>query len=136
QPTVSNLNYVGRQVVPNAFTVGLGPTGAFDVFTYSRVHFIVDITGYYARPSPGGLYYHPLPAPVRLLDTRAGQPGPAGCDRPNTPIPGTGYRVELGATLQQCTDIPVGPGGAQALVGNATVVNSGSSAGFASLQPG
>jgi len=49
QPTVSNLNYVAGQVVPNAFTVGLGSgDGAFNIFASSSTHFIVDLAGYFA----------------------------------------------------------------------------------------
>ncbi len=48
------------------------------------IHFIVDVTGYYAPPS-SGLYYHPLPYPIRLLDTRAGTPT---CIARNAPLNG------------------------------------------------
>ncbi len=49
QPTVSNLNYVSGQIVPNAFTVGLGNSdGAFNIFASSSTHFIADLTGYFA----------------------------------------------------------------------------------------
>ncbi len=63
-PTVSNLNYNAGQTVPNAFTVGLGSGGSFDIYTPTQTHFVVDIAGYYAPPGQGGLYYHPLPQPV------------------------------------------------------------------------
>lgn len=49
QPTVSNLNYVSGQIVPNAFTVGLGRgDGAFNVFATTSTHFLIDLTGYFA----------------------------------------------------------------------------------------
>ena len=49
QPTVSNLNYTPGQVVPNAFTVGLGAgDGSFEIFAYSTVDFVVDLAGYFA----------------------------------------------------------------------------------------
>ena len=48
-PTASNLNYVAGQIVPNAFTVGLGSgDGAFNIFASSSTHFIADLTGYFA----------------------------------------------------------------------------------------
>src|SRR5213076_1018032 len=76
RPTVSNLNYVAGRIVPNAFTVGLGG-GAFDVYAYTSVDFIVDITGYCSAEASDangeGLLYSPLSSPIRLLDTRAGQ---------------------------------------------------------------
>ncbi len=96
---------------------GLGPDGAFKIYSHASTHFIVDITGYYAPPGQGGLYYHPLPAPVRLLDTR---PGETACDAPGAPLADDGtrsvlaHRTCLGATI---------PATAKAIVGNATVVN-------------
>ncbi len=117
QPNASNLNFTENQIVPNNFTVGLGPDGAFKIYSHASTHFIVDITGYYAPPGQGGLYYHPLPAPVRLLDTR---PGEIACDTPGAPLANDGtrtllaHRTCLGATI---------PSTAKAIVGNATVVN-------------
>src|SRR5205085_983366 len=85
--------------------VGLGDDGAFDVFAYTSIHFVVDITGYYAPPgAANGLYYHPLPQPVRVLDTRAGQPGPAGCDRPSQSLAGQAYRTETAAVVACAND--------------------------------
>jgi hypothetical protein len=117
QPTASNLNFSDNQIVPNSFTVGLGADGAFKIYSHAPAHFIVDITGYYAPPGQGGLYFHPLPAPLRLLDTR---PGETACDATNTALADDGtrtvtaHRTCLGATI---------PASARAIVGNATVVN-------------
>src|SRR5205823_1157169 len=117
QPYVSNLNYVPNQRVANAFTVGLGPDGAFKIYAYTGVHFIVDVTGYYAPPGAEGLYFHPLARPVRLLDTRAGG---LACDTPGAPIPGDSTRSA--PTRVSCEGLTI-PAGARAVVGNATVVN-------------
>jgi hypothetical protein len=117
QPNASNLNFSDNQIVPNAFTVGLGADGAFKIYSHASTHFIVDITGYYAPPGQGGLYFHSLPSPVRLLDTR---PGETACDSPGAPLPYDGsitvdaQRSCLGATI---------PTSAKAITGNATVVN-------------
>jgi CSLREA domain-containing protein len=84
QPTVANSNFKAGEVTNNFFTVGLGATGpdagAFKIFTSlfnggTNSEVIIDVTGYYAPPGAGGLYYHPLPAPVRLLQTFPGQTG-------------------------------------------------------------
>jgi hypothetical protein len=97
----------------------LGADGAFNIYSHGATHFIVDITGYYAPPGAGGLYYHPLPAPVRLLDTR---PGFGACNAPGAPLASDGVRSLtahgpcFGATI---------PSTARSVVGNATVVNSG-----------
>jgi hypothetical protein len=130
QPTVSNLNFVAGQVVPNSFTVGVGAgDGAFQIYTSSSTHFIVDITGYYAPPGQGGLYYHPLPRPIRLLDTRSGQ---AACHTPNSPIVGGGVRTEVARLT--CSGVVI-PAAAQAVVGNATVVSQSGGAGYITLFP-
>ncbi|MDQ3257034.1 MAG: Ig-like domain-containing protein, partial [Acidobacteriota bacterium] len=120
RPTVSNLNYSPEQVVPNSFTVGLGASdGAFQIYATSGINFIVDVTGYYSDQAVDtngpGLLYHPLPSPVRLLDTRAGEPA---CDTPGAPLTVGGARTEPARTA--CSGIPEG---AQVVVGNATVVN-------------
>jgi hypothetical protein len=117
QPNASNLNFSDNQIAPNNFTVGLGPDGAFKIYSHASTHFIVDITGYYAPPGTGGLFYHPLPNPVRLLDTR---PGQTACDAPGAPLGDdatravTAHGACAGATI---------PTTAKAIVGNATVVN-------------
>ena len=49
-PVVSNLNYVAGQIVPNAFTIGLDPSGAFNIYTPTSTHFIIDMSGYFALP--------------------------------------------------------------------------------------
>ncbi|MDQ3258194.1 MAG: hypothetical protein M3R15_30630, partial [Acidobacteriota bacterium] len=131
RPTVSNLNYVPEQIVPNSFTVGLNAAdGSFNIYASSSMHFIVDITGYYAPPATGGLYYHPLPSPVRLLDTRSGQPA---CDAPGAPLTGNNSRLQ--SARLTCNDVTI-PAEAQAIVGNATVVNdTGAAGGFVTLYP-
>lgn len=132
RPTVSNLNYVAGQTVPNAFTVGLGSGGSFDIFTPTQTHVIVDVAGYYAPPGAGGLYYHPLPYAVRLLDTRVGLPA---CDAPGAPVQGGVPRTETARIA--CSGLVL-PSNAVALVGNATVVNTqaGAGGGYVTLYPG
>ena len=48
QPVVSNLNYVAGQIIPNAFNVTVGADGAFNIYTPSQTHFIIDLSGYFA----------------------------------------------------------------------------------------
>jgi hypothetical protein len=117
QPTASNLNFRNDQIVANSFTVALGSDGAFNIYSHASTHFVVDITGYYAPPGPGGLYFHPLPKPVRLLETRPGEPG---CDTPGAPLAANGARDVLATGA--CADVTI-PSSAKAIVGNATAVN-------------
>ncbi|MEP7338038.1 MAG: S8 family serine peptidase, partial [Acidobacteriota bacterium] len=81
-PLAANMIYEPGQILSNNFTVGLSSDGKFNVFAERTIEVVVDISGYYAPPGAGGLYYHPLSKPVRLLDTRAGQ---GNCDSVSTP---------------------------------------------------
>jgi hypothetical protein len=139
QPTVANSNFLTGEITNNVFTVGLGAgDGAFKIFASATTDVIVDVTGYYAPPGTGGLYFHPLPSPVRLLETR---PSLGGCITPGTPLVGTGNPnadPNLDLLLQgrspitaPCNTIPAA---AQVLVGNATsVFPSGS--GYLTIYP-
>ena len=88
----------------------------------------------FARDDPGGLYFHSLPRPIRLLDTRPNQQ--AGCERTNEPLAAGGTRTQFveptAGTL--CTGVP---SNARAIVGNATVVNQvpNAGSGFITLWP-
>ncbi|HEX9004389.1 MAG TPA: putative Ig domain-containing protein [Blastocatellia bacterium] len=127
QPTVANSNFANGEITNNVFTVGLGAgDGAFKIFSSATTEVIVDVTGYYAPPGTGGLYFHPLAAPVRLLETRAGF---NGCFAPGTQIVGTGNPnadPNQDLSLQGRSPIPSPcnsiPASAQVLVGNATSV--------------
>ncbi len=131
RPPVSNLNFTNGQTVPNAFTVGLSGAGNFRVYSTSAADFALDITGYFAPPGANGLYYHPLPKPIRLFDTRAPIPGFAACEYLNQPLVGGGELLKSAHTT--CDGITI-PSNALAIVGNATVVNP-SAGGFVTLFP-
>lgn len=117
QPLVANTNYLANEIVNNAFTVGLGTDGAFKIFAYFTTHVVIDVTGYYAPQTSTGMYFHPLPRPMRLLETR---PGEAGCYYYfDQPIPG-GLEISQ-PTHVTCSGVTI-PSSARAVVGNATVV--------------
>ncbi len=139
QPTVANSNFQTNEITNNVFTVGLGAgDGAFKIFSSATTHVIVDVTGYYAPPGVGGLYFHSLATPVRLLETR---PGFTGCIAPGTQLIGTGdpnANPNLDLLLQgrspvaaPCNSIPAL---AQMLVGNATTVLPGT-LGYLTIYP-
>lgn len=129
-PTVSNLNYVPGQTVPNAFTVGLDSGGTFNAFGSTGTDLIIDVTGYYDTVTAGGLFLHFLATPVRLLDTRSAQ---AACNSPAKPV-GVAATVNQVATTA-CATVPAA---ATAVVGNGTVVAdvAGSGPGFVTIFPG
>ncbi len=126
---MANTNYAAGDVLNNVFTVGLGDTdGTMKIFAQTTTHVVVDITGYYAPPATGGLYFHPLPKPIRLLETRTGEPG---CFNTNAPLPGNTDSTQPGTGT--CTGVTI-PAAARALVGNATTV-SPAAAGFLTMYP-
>ena len=116
RPTVANSNFAANEILNNVFTVGLGADGAFKIYVTTNTHVVVDITGYYAPPGAGGLYYHKLPSPIRLLETRKGQPG---CFTPGTALAANSENLQQGTTT--CGGVTI-PGSAVALYGNATTV--------------
>ncbi len=139
QPTVANSNFQTNEITNNVFTVGLGAgDGAFKIFSSATTNVIVDVTGYYAPPGTGGLFFHALATPVRLLETRLGF---TGCSAPGTPLTGTGNPnadPNLDLLLQgrspvaaPCNSIPAT---AQVLVGNATSVLPGGG-GYLTIYP-
>lgn len=68
-PTASNLNYAPGQTVPNAVIAKVGDGGRVCLYTLRDTHLVVDVSGWFPADA-----YAPLPAPRRLLDTRAGLP--------------------------------------------------------------
>jgi hypothetical protein len=127
QPSVANSNFAAGEITNNVFTVRLGAgDGAFKIYSSTTTEVIVDVTGYYAPAGTNGLYFHPLPSPVRLVETRSGF---SGCVAPGAPLTGTGnpnadpnqdFEVQGRSPLPTpCNSIPAT---AQVLVGNATSV--------------
>lgn len=115
-PTAASTNFTANEIVNNVFTVGLGAAdGAFNIYAVHNTDVVVDVTGYFAPPAPNGLYFHPLPAPVRLLETRAGF---SGCV-----TPGAALLLDTDTLLQARTPCTGIPSAARAIVGNATTVN-------------
>ncbi|HMZ18161.1 MAG TPA: putative Ig domain-containing protein [Blastocatellia bacterium] len=127
RPTVATTNFGANQVVNNVFTVGIGVGGNVDIYALTTTDIVVDITGYYALPGASGLYFHTLPTPVRLLETRVGQT--VGCIRPGAPL--TANTETTFTATGNCTDIPTT---ARAIVGNATTV-SPQAGGYLTLFP-
>ncbi len=69
QPLVSTLNSLDGTVLANAAIVPAGTGGAVSFFGANDTDLVVDINGYFAPPSIGGLDFHTA-APCRLVDTR------------------------------------------------------------------
>lgn len=66
-PTASNVNFIPRQNVANLVTVAVGVGGQVCFYSYSRVHVVVDVAGWYGGTTGSRL----VPAsPNRFVDTR------------------------------------------------------------------
>ena len=130
RPLVANTNYQANQIVNNVFTVGLGAAdGAFNIYALRTTEVVIDVIGYYAPPGAGGLYFHPLPKPIRLLETRQGQ---TGCDTPGAQLAAGSTRTQTTAG-RTCDGVTI-PANALAVTGNATVVSPAAN-GFLTLFP-
>jgi subtilisin family serine protease len=78
RPTISNLNFVPGQTVPNLVTVKLGAGGKVSLFnSQGNTQVIADVVGYYAAADGNtGSRFHEV-TPFRYFDTRSGQGGVA-----------------------------------------------------------
>ena len=128
-PLASNVNYKPFSVNGNSFITALNASGQFNIFTLTTVDVVIDITGYFAPPGAGGLYYHALSKPIRLLETR---PGQTGCDTPGTPIQARSSYTK--SVRVSCDGITI-PAAARAITGNFAVVNQANSGGFGIVYP-
>jgi len=80
QPLASNLNFTAGGATPNLVTVTLGQSSSgdtqreLDIFNaLGTVDLVADVEGYFASPSGTAGEFHAMP-PLRVCDTRAGQP--------------------------------------------------------------
>src|SRR5205085_7234368 len=106
-PLASNLIYYPGQLLANAFTVSLSAGGEFNIFGERQIDMVVDVAGYYSSEAVDangtGLLFNPLPTPVRILDTRAGQ---GNCDSVNAPITGGSSIATAGRLTCESLTIP------------------------------
>ena len=69
QPTVSSLNYITGQTVPNAVIAPLSAAGEVCFYSQADTDLIADVNGWFATAAG----FTPLD-PMRVFDTRADQP--------------------------------------------------------------
>ena len=82
-PNASTLNYGAGASVANSAMVALGTEGKVCVYSPTKTHVIVDVTGFF----PAGAAFTPR-SPVRIADTRPGQP--VAFPAPKAPVPALG----------------------------------------------
>ncbi len=67
QPLTSNVNFTPGAIAPNAVVTALSATGTACIFASNTTDVVVDVFG-----ALDPVKFSPLPAPVRLLETRTG----------------------------------------------------------------
>ncbi|MDP9168919.1 MAG: hypothetical protein M3O32_23140, partial [Actinomycetota bacterium] len=79
RPTVSNLNYLPGQTVPNLVVAKVGSDGRVVLFngSHGSTHLIADVAGYFLPGDPISLGTFGTVPPLRMLDTRSGIGGSA-----------------------------------------------------------
>jgi hypothetical protein len=115
RPIVSTLNAPNGGVVANAAMVPAGTGGAIDVYVTDTTEVIIDVNGYFAPQTGGGLSLY-VQSVCRAVDTRAGQ-GTSGTLGP--PALGVNETRQLNLPAGRCN---VPQSGSVAYVFNATVV--------------
>jgi hypothetical protein len=115
---VASLNALSGAVTANAAIVPAGAGGSIDIYASNATHLVIDINGYFAPMTAGGLSLYNV-TPCRALDTRL----PAG----TPPFSG---KQDVAITAGGCGV----PAAAQTFVLSATVVPPGA-LGFLTLWP-
>jgi hypothetical protein len=83
RPTVSNLNFLAGQTVPNLAAVPLDPNeGSLQIYNGSlgTTDLLADIAGYYLSGSPTATGSYTATTPSRVLDTRSNAASRVGAD--------------------------------------------------------
>jgi hypothetical protein len=98
-PSISSVNVVEGQTVPNLVTVQVGSDGYISVFSAGGTHVLVDVMGYYSTTdkSEKAGRYQALAKQERAADTRNTANAPGAQGTLNVPIAGQ-YGVPVGAT--------------------------------------
>jgi len=121
-PNSSNVNYSEGQTTSNRVIVPLGTSAGITVASSQSADVIVDVSGYFSAPGFSGAVFTAEPAPIRICDTRAGNP--SGLTAPNNQCNGTanvGKPIGAGQDLPvQVTGLAGVPSGATAVVVNLT----------------
>ncbi|MCL4434228.1 MAG: IPT/TIG domain-containing protein [Actinobacteria bacterium] len=139
--TVSTVNWIAGQTVPNRVIVEVGANGAITLYNNSgTANFIVDVSGYYtdgSSTSQTGSLFNPV-TPARIVDTRCSvSSAPSFCASENLPSANaTLGAVSAGKSITaQVTGIDSIPSSATAFVGNVTATG-GTGGGYLTVYSG
>jgi hypothetical protein len=110
QPLVSTLNAPTGAVTANAAIVPAGTNGDISVFVTDNSNLVIDINGYFAPMTTGGLSLFAL-KPCRVLDTRnpSGSPPFSGTINVNVAGSGCGSPANAQSFVLNATVVPPGP---------------------------
>jgi hypothetical protein len=130
RPDSSNLNFAAGAVVANGVIAPVGASGKVCFWSSAQTHFLVDIAGWFAAPTPARPTFTGA-TPSRVLDTRNGIGAPRARIAPRSTI-----SVALaGAALRLVDTTPTAvPADATAVALNVTAV-SPSAAGYFTVWP-
>ena len=147
RPTASNLNFPAHTALANSVTTQIGTGGAVNIYNgLGTVNVVADVEGYFIPASaslPAG-EYHPI-APIRVCDTRAGQPATT-CNgnndgKPHALGPNSSIKVAVAGSPTYCGTITCPPndfiptdGTAENAIINLTAI-AGTSNTFLSIVP-
>ena len=131
RPTTANVNVTAGQNQANRVIVSLptsgGSAGKITVYVSASADVLVDVSGYYtaagsdtATTTPAGSLFSAEPAPVRICDTRPGNP--SGLTGMANQCDGTTLGVQATDTLQ-VTGLAGVPAWATAVVVNLTAID-------------
>jgi hypothetical protein len=137
RPISSNLNFNAQTNTANLVVVALGTGGEVNLYdNQGTVNLVADVEGYFAAPSGTAGEFHTM-APLRVCDSRAGQPANPCNDEgsgPSLPLgPGQAEAVDVATVTGSGGSIPSN-GTAAAVVLNLTAV-SGNQATYLSVYP-
>jgi uncharacterized repeat protein (TIGR01451 family) len=110
KPVASSLNSGTGAVTANAAIVPAGTNGSVDVFVSGPTDLVIDVNGYFAPMSTGGLSLFTVP-PCRLVDTRLPPGSPPVASLNVNTSSACGIPVTAQADVLGVTVIPVPPGG-------------------------
>ena len=125
EPTTSDVNFAAGQTVPNRVIVPVGASGQISLVSSQATNAIVDVSGWFSSAGGTGAQFTPEPAPVRICDTRPGNPsGLTGASAQCDGTADAGTTLGSGSTLVvDVTGLAGVPTGATAVVLNVTAVH-------------
>jgi len=116
-PTASNLNYATGETVPNRVVVPVSTLGQVSLVANRATNVVVDVSGWYSAAGGTGARYTPDAPPVRICDTRPGDP--SGLTGTAAQCDGTdGVGTAIGPTATRTIDVT----GLAGVPGDATAV--------------